>query len=384
MKFSIDLNELQYILKCLRVSVRSNTTDVEGRVSIVANEDNSIDFSTTVGVIGTSLKATTVKIESTGMIDIVYIELQNFISTFKPWEEGRGGVKDVTFKLNDKSLSVNLENFYGDSKSSKLNTKLKIFSSTEVKLKKFEEISFVLSSSMLKSSIDKVIGAIDPLNSNVFLRGLNINFTKDAIYFAGTNGVIVSEYAVKNTSSIVDKSHLLTYDFAKGLRGILSNISKEEAQVEFSVSEKLIKVQVNGVLFWGPLLIGHTYPDYRVVFTKPYKNRITLDRELLLNNIIPIVGSLDEDDNSRMSISVEGTKVTFFNDLSESTFEIDSPFDGSFIVDVNGKLCKDVITTVKDDKLFLYFNNEKDNIVFDSEMFEDQKSLLTFIRRRHV
>jgi DNA polymerase III sliding clamp (beta) subunit (PCNA family) len=383
MRFSIDLKELQYILKCLRVSVRSTSTEAEGRVSIVANDNNTIDFSTTVGIIGTTIKANIVKIDTIGAIDIVYSDLQNFVGSFKPFEDDRG-VKEVNFKLNEKSLSVGLDNFYGDGKISKSNIKLKLYGAVGATAKTFDQISFVLSSSMLKASIDKIIGAIDPLNHNTYLRGLNINFTKDIIYFAGTNGVIVSEYAIKNTSNLADKSYLLTHDFVKGLRGILANISKEESQVEFDVSDKLIKVNVSGVIFWGQLLVGHTFPDYRTVFTKPYKHRLVIDRELLLNNLGPITSLLVDDDNNRMSISIESSTVRLYNDLAESLFELESPFEGTFIIDVNGRLCKDLVTTIRDDRIILCFNDEKDNIMFDSEMFEDQKSLLTFIRRRNL
>lgn len=384
MKFSIDLNELQYVLKCLRVSIRATSTEAEGRIFITASEENSATFSTTNGSISTSIKTSLLKLDSPGLVSVIYSELQGFVNAFKPWEEGRGGVKEVTFKLNDKTLSIIVENNCGGSSVSKSSIKLKIYEVLAEGALTFGPVSFVLNSSMLKASLDKIMWAIDPLNHNVYLRGLNINFTKEFVYFAGTNGIIVSEYAIKNTSTISDKSYLLTYDFAKGMRGLLANIPKEEVQVEFSTTDKHIKLRVNDILFTGQLVVGHTYPDYRAVFTKPYKNKVILDRALLLDNLTPIVGTLVTDDNNRMSILIEGQTIKLFNDFSESIFNLETPFDGSFVVDINGKLCKDIVSTIRDDKLFLYFNNEKDNIVFDSEMFEDQKTLLTFIRRRHV
>ena len=382
MRFTIDIEEIQYLLKCLRASIKATSTDLDGRVSILAREDNSVSFSTDIGTIGTSYTAESTQVKEAGSVGVVYADLQNFVNSFKPWSEGHGGVKEVNFRLNEKSLSLNLDNLHSETKKSKSNIKLKIYSSSEQKHDKFGDVTFVLSSSMLKSAIDKTIYAIDPLSSHIFLRGLNLMFDSDNIYFAGTNGVVLSEYSVKNTTTGPEKNIIITHEFVKGLRSVLANVSKEEAQVEFSVSEKVIKARTSGVTFWGQLIAGYKFPNYRIEFTKPYKHKLVFDRELLLSNLNPVLGALDDDDNNRMTILMEGNTVKFYSDLSDSEFELENEIDGKFIIDVNGKLCRDVINSVKDDRLIMYCNNENDNIVFDSEMFEDQKSLLTFIRRR--
>lgn len=382
MKFNIDLIKLRYILKCLRNSVKINTTDPTGCINIRIKEDGSILFSSSNDTIGVMVAVTeSVTIFTPGAVAISFNDLHLFVNSLPSWSEDTGGVKQVQFKLNDKSVSVYVENFYKENKSSKSTIKLKIFDYIENKNNSFNDTSFVLSASMLKAAIDKVSPALDQLHSIPYLRGMNIKFEGPFIYFAGTNGVLLSEYVVKNTSNLTANSFLLSYDLIKCIRNMIITVPKEEAQVYFSISDRVVKVKIYDVIFWGQTLIGHTYPDYRSELLREYKHKIVIEKETLINAITPLIGALVEDDNYRMTISLKDNNARLYNDYSESEFEI-SEFVGDFCVDLNGKLCKEVVNMVKDEKILIKFSDEKNNVLFDSELFEDQKTLITYIRRR--
>ncbi len=384
MKFSIELDELQYIVKCLRSSVKVSSADLEGRLSIAIDDTNSLVFSTNISnSIGTIIKTNKFNSDQSGSVGIIYSDLQNFVNSFKPWTDEGGGVKEVFFSVTDKYLLVTLDNFYTKTKKSKTSVKLKKFDHNIYIPKDFEDNAFVLNASMLKAAIDKTLTAVDPIHFIASLRGVNILFTKEFIHFAGSNGAVLSEYSTKSLGFSEEKKYLMSYDFVKGLRNILANLPKEEVQIEFTVSDKLIKATINNIIFYGMLCIGQSFPDYRKELIKAFKHKIVVDRLLLLNTLNPVVGVLDTDDSYRLSVSIDNSKVCLFNDVSNVEFEIEESINDKFIIDVNGKFFRDIVNTIKDEKIIIKFTDDKDNIVLDSEMFEDQKSLLAYIRRRN-
>lgn len=382
MKFSIALYELQYILKCLRICTKANTSDPAGRINIIS-DDLGVRFITSNNLNSISIKADTAVSEAFGKTAILYSDLQPFINSFRSFNEDKGGVDNVNFKLNEKSLSVSLENYLSDGNISKSRVRLRFFSIiVEEDLFSFPETTFTLSSSMLKAAIDKVNFTIDPQHSVAFLRGVSLQFDPNNIYFAGTNGVVVSEYMVKNTSDVNDENYILSHDFVKGLRSILSAIPNEEVSVYFYINSGNIKVKLGNLIFTGSLIVGYQFPDYRSELLKDKKYTITVDKEIIMDNLNPIINLLDPDDNFRLTFNCNQNTVCLYNDTSESQFNVEQGIEDEVKIDVNGRYLKEIINSIKDDKLLFKFSDSESAMCFDSEMFEDQKALITHIKRR--
>lgn len=382
MKFSIQLDELQYILKCTRICTKPNTTDPAGRINVIVDE-LGVRFVASNNLNSISIKSNTATPEAHGRTAILYSDLQPFVNSFRAYNEEKGGVDKIDFKLNEKSLSVSLKNFTKDGNVSKSRVRLRYFSVVmDEDLFAFPQTDFVLSSSMLKAALDKISFTIDPLHNVTFLRGASLMFDTNNIYVAGTNGVVISEHAVKNTSNTSDVSYILSHDFVKGLRNILSALPNEEASISFCINSGTIKIKIDDLIFTGNLIIGYEFPDYRSELLKEKKHVLTVDKEVLMNNLNPIINLLDPDDNFRLTINYTGNELRFYNDSSESVFNIEQHIDKDVKVDVNGRLLKEIINSIKDDQILLKLTDENNAVCFDSEMFEDQKALITPIKRR--
>jgi hypothetical protein len=57
-------------------------------------------------------------------------------------------------------------------------------------------------------------------------------------------------------------------------------------------------------------------------------------------------------------------------------------YDKEFVIDVDGKAMIDTVNAIKDDVLLLKFSHDMGCFIFDSGTFEDQKALITPVRRR--
>jgi len=384
MKFSIKLNELQELLKFLRICVKATSDEPSARININV-KDGFVFFVSSDNFNSIKICSNTSEVYSEGSVAVLYTDLHPFVNSFKFFEEKSGGVEDVNFKLNEKSLSLSVKNFITDGSFSKSNVRLPIFNSHyDDGLFNFDRTDFLLGSSMLKATLDKISFTLDPLHNVTFLRGASLIFTENEIHFAGTNGIVISEYTVKNTSGVSDSSYILSYDFVKGFRSILSPLAnKEEVFISFFIDNGKIKVKTDNIVFVGNLIVGYEFPDYRSELLKDKDFKLVLNKDILLSNIMPSMSLLDKDDNYRLTFNYTGEEVKFFNDNFESSFTVGEENSHDIKIDVNGRLLKEVINCIDDDKIIFKFSDENNAMCFDSEMFEDQKCLITYIKRRN-
>ena len=389
MKFSISLFEIQYLLKFLRICVKLSSTEPSARVNIKA-EEGSVIFYTSDSINHIKVSSITSDVREDGVASVLYTDLHPFINSFKPVDSEGVGVDLVTFRLNEKSLSMSVKNNHSSGSSSKSSVRIPIFNyHTEEDMFSFNSTTFVLGSSMLKATIDKISFTLDPAHNVTFLRGASLIFTEDYIHFAGTNGIVISEHTVQNTSGVVDNQYILSYDFVKGFKNILSSImSKEEVFISFLIDGGKIKIKVDNIVFVGNLVIGYEFPDYRSVLLKDRSFKLVLEKDVVMSNIVPIINLLDKDDNHRMTINVNKNDFSFYGTNFDgggfdTKFQIDDSIDSDIKIDVNGRLFKDIVSCIKDSKLIMKFTDENDAVFLDSEMFEDQKCLITPIKRRN-
>lgn len=378
MKFCISTSELQYIIKLLGVTAKINTVDVEGRIFIEATDKGVVNFFSNGGSTSVLYTIKDVKVEVPGEIAVLYSKVRSFITSFKPWS-GESGAKEFCFDLKDSGLYIAVANTQTDGKVIKGKIKADRFPPESIqKPNQSDETTFILNSLIFKEAINKVVYAIDPQDFNKHaLQGMSVQFDNDYIYFAGTNGKVLSEYTVKNNSELKTGSFILKYDFIMGLRRVLM----EETQLFFEINDKQINVKFDNVVFTGRLLVGYVYPEYKSILDA-FEKEIILSKEVLMGNILPFMDILNPDDYNRLTFSIKNKQLTFENDYGKFTSEqeIDPSID--FIIDVNGILIKETIEHIKDDKILLKFSDETGCLIFDSSNFKDQKSLITHIRRR--
>jgi len=242
---------------------------------------------------------------------------------------------------------------------------------------KFEKADFTINSAILRNAIAKVIYAINSNEQRPFMQGMNIRFTEDYIYFAGTDAIKLSEYKVKNTGTKKEGSYIVPYRFIMSLRKVID----AESPVFFELKKSEIKAAFDDVVIYGTLIDSHDYPDYPPLFEK-YTNSVIINKEVMLNSFIPFLNTLTEDDNARITIEMKEGKLKMFSDFSESEYEGKIAFDGDFIIDINGSILAQTLDSIKDDIVEVKFSDSKGLLLFNSANFQDQASLITPVQRR--
>jgi DNA polymerase III sliding clamp (beta) subunit (PCNA family) len=188
---------------------------------------------------------------------------------------------------------------------------------------------------------------------------------------------VLSEYQIKNISDLTEGSFILKYDFIMGLKRLLG----EETQLFFEINDKVINVKFDDIIFTGKPLVGYTYPEYQSALTG-FEKSIVVNKEILMSNVSPFVDILDPDDYYRLTFSIKNGQLVFESDQARFVTEQDINSDVELIIDVNGLLMKETIEHIKDDKILLKFSNQTGCLIFDSSHLENQKALITHIRRR--
>ena len=74
--------------------------------------------------------------------------------------------------------------------------------------------------------------------------------------------------------------------------------------------------------------------------------------------------------------------MSFYNDDARFSYGETVDFDGNFVIDVNGAFMMETLEAIDDDRVIIKFTDENGVLIFDSKNYEDQKALITPIRRR--
>jgi DNA polymerase III sliding clamp (beta) subunit (PCNA family) len=379
MEFSINVLELQRIIKLLGVVAKTNATDFTGRV-FIETVDNGIEFLVNNGSTSLLYTSADAKIDKPGSTSVTYHKIKSFIASFKPWN-GTHGAKDFYFKADGNNIKVNVSTLHENEKLVKANIKLTGYTNIVQKPDVYKKTDFVLNSTIFKTAINKVIYAINPVNNFGMgaIEGMNVNFDDENIYFAGTDGRVISEYKINNTSGYTGKGIILKYDFIMALRRIFG----DDTQLFFEITKSRVNVKFDNMIFGGKPIIGHSYPDYKPTFEQ-YTNHLNINRKILLDSLSPFSDILDPDDNHRITFEIKDKHIRLFNDQAVVDFEQDVSEDLEFSVDVNGGLLMQTIDSIKCDTILLKFSIDKESsaLILDSSESQDQKALVSTLRRR--
>lgn len=378
MDFIIDAVELQRVVKCMSVVAKSNSLDVTGRILVEARE-NEIEFLANNGSTALYYISTKNKVAVPGVVSFAYDKIKTFISSFKPWD-GKAGIKEFHFVADEKKTEIFAVNVYENEKSSKSKLRLTNFNSVLIhRPLKFNHATFTLNSTIFRAAINKVLYAINPsLDSTVgVLQGMNIIFDKNSAFFAGSDGRVLSEYTVKNVNDCVENNIVLQHDFITGLRRLLV----DDVQMFWELSDKHAMVKFDDVVFVGRLIIGRDYPEYKTAFDG-FSNQISIAKEIISAPLLSFSDVLDAEDHNRITFEISGNNIYLYNDQARAEIEYDNTANISFIIDVSARLLLQTLEAIKDDFILIKFSDADGILVFDSGTFEDQKALISPLKRR--
>lgn len=378
MQFTIDTYELQRALRVIGGVAKPNPSETSGYVVIEATGDGNVVFLSTNSSLSVTSVVKKCNIITAGTICVSYGKLSSHINFFSPFED-YVGVKDLEFKSTKQGMSVKTLTHFADGTSSKGKLNFRTYDAYRVAVPTpFVQADFVINAAILRIAIAKVGYAINASEQRAFMQGMNLRFTEDNIYFAGTDARKLSEYKVKNSSKKKDGSYIVPYKFITSLRKIVD----AESPVFFQISDKNIKASIGNDVLYSTIISGHEYPDYAPLLQK-YTDIITINKDVILNSFVPFLNTLaDNDDNSRVTIEMSEGKLKVVSDFSESEYDGDISFKGDFVIDINGGFLSQTLNSIKDDLVKIKFSDSTGPLLFDSANFGDQASLITPIKRR--
>jgi DNA polymerase III sliding clamp (beta) subunit (PCNA family) len=379
MEFTVSTDSLQRAIKVLGVVVRANALDATGRVLVEA-KNGTVAFMSNNGSTALSFVANDVEIVEEGVVAITYSKIKSFVTSFRPWD-GESGAKSFHLVADDRNTKIVVDNVYATGKSAKGELSLTNFNPALItRPPEFEEESFSLNSTIFRAATAKVMYAINPQTdfNQPALQGMNIHFDDDSIFFAGSDGVVLSEYQVKNVSDKVEGNITLQYDFIMGLRRLLS----DDINLSWEVKGNRVSIKFDEVIYTGRRIIGHEFPDYKPAL-EDYIDHINLNKEFLMSSLYPFSDVLDPEDNFRLTFEIKDKMLRIFNTQAKVESEQDNIVGGlDYSVDLNGKHMIQTIEAIKDDNILFKFGGEQDFAIFDSSHFEDQKALISSIKKR--
>jgi len=375
MEFTINILELQKAMKIVGVAANINAVDLSGKIHIFAKKDIII-FS----VVGYNLSVTYTVSECDVIVEgevlVEYNKIKPFVTSFKPWD-GKIGVKEFKFILNDVFI-VKVKNIHKDG----------TFSAGVVKLPHYApqkpigdtvivSPTFTLDAADFITATNKVLYAVNPLEFNIkIISGMNIVFSDDTVSFVGTDGRSLSEYIVKNDGGLKEGNFVVKYDFIMGIRRIVSTDSK----IFWKVSNNKIQVFFDNIFFSGSRIISGEYPPYRDMFSQ-YENEILLDKQIIMDSLLPFKDLLESEDNNRLTFSIHGDTVYFKNPALEFETKQDIK-DVELIIDIDGSLLVKAIEHIKSEKIKMYYSDSDGILIFDEEEGSNQKALITPLKFR--
>lgn len=376
MEFKIPVDEAQSIMNKLNSVAKVGSDEIDGMVFI--DVDDTVNFcvhNSSVSLVVSSRKS---DIINKGKVLCRLSDFRGYLTKFTKLTD-EFGTDVFHFVLDSDSLLIKTKTIFRDSKPSYKKLVVPILDNKIYpKIKFVEDSNLIVNSSILKEGLASVLHCVNPKEVRTSLKGVAITISKDKLIFAATNGVKLSEAVLDiNAVSMDESTHIFRFDFASTLRYILD----KDSQVFIKFEGSNVYVKCNDLYIIGSTIINEEFPDYRKAF-ESYLYCVTLPRLSFYDSVENAVDVLDIDDNSRLSIKLEGNKLVLKNDRIDIEQEFDDPFEYELEIDVNGRFLSDLLYNFGGDTVHLCFKDSDNPVVLKSGVGDGRTVLLTHLRRR--
>lgn len=208
--------------------------------------------------------------EDTGSVAIM---AQLLVDTLKGF--GNSSIP-LTFKIDMDAMSVEMISDYG---------KYKLPASSGDEFPKSPEVeapkNFTIDGSILSSAISKSIFAAGTDDLRPVMSGLFFEIHEEAVHFVATDAHRLVRYSREDVKTASAGSFIVP---KKPLNLIKASAPLAENEVEVTYSEKNARFDMGNVVVISRLIDGK-YPNYEAVIPKDNPNRLTVNREQLLQSI---------------------------------------------------------------------------------------------------
>ena len=376
MEFTVDLFVFQKALKLFGAVAKASSEETDGQLFIDVRDTGDVILLCNNKNLSLTHVIPNCAVKLSGVVAILYGKLNSFLSAFSYLSEGVG-TKDIKIKALKNELSVTVTGLTVTSKTTTHKLKLKLFPPQKIALPSpFTETIFELNCATLRLALSKVLYAINPASVRPFLQGVSLIFTEEYIYFAGTDGQKLSEYTTPNTSKFLKGKYTVSFTFFNTLKRIIDS----DHTVYFSIIDGKIKAKFLNTVLHGSLVLGEEYPDYQKAFNN-FTDSIVIDKQIFLSCLAPVLPTLDPEDHNRLTLHLQNNKLILSNDFAEAEYSDELAFEKDFVIDLNGNYLVNTINSIMDDLIRIQFSNDTSVLIFDAAQFNNQKALITPIRR---
>ena len=376
MEFKIPVDRAQLIVNKLTSVAKIASDDIDGLVLIEATD--SVQFSVNNKSVSLSVTSDECDITTTGKVLCKLSDFRGYISRFSMITEDFG-TEFFHFVVTDEVLLIKTKTIFRDSKPTYKKLKASLLDpSIYPKIKIVDEAQLIVNSDVLKEGIARVLHCVNPNEIRASLKGVSIAIKDDGLVFAATNGVKLAETVVDvNTDSIEESTHIFKFGFASTLKYILDS----DSQVFITFEGSNVYVRSNELYIVGSTIVNEAFPNYGKAF-EAFDYILTLPRVSFSDGVANAVDVLDVDDNSRLSIDIEGNKMVLTNERIVIEQEFEESFTDPLHMDVNGHYLNDFLGNFVGDSIKLCFKDSNSPIVIGSGVDNKHTVLLTHLRRR--
>lgn len=215
-----------------------------------------------------------------------------------------------------------------------------------------EPKSFTLKQSELRDGLRKTSYAISSDETRYVLNGILFSLAENKLTLVATDG---RRLALFDSDLEFPKSH--ERDFILPTKAVteLQRLLGEEGDVTISTSDNLASFELNGSQLASKLVEGN-YPNYRQVIPGEAKERVTLEREVLLT-CVRRVSLLSSDKTSSVRLTFSKNNV----DISANTPEVGEAKESlaitykgkDFSIAFNPEFLMDPLKNLPNDEIFL-------------------------------
>lgn len=335
MKFTISVPDFQYAMRTVRDVVPSTGPLAETAGVLLEVKENTATFTAfnpqVMAKVTVAVKADR---DGTAVIDAPAIH--GAVSHFKPRNEVGVGTSDILVSSapSAKKIQITAKTRYASGHETPHKRVFALRShdffpelpSTDDK--SHINNSFELGASLLMDGIDSVAYALSSDKHQLLFSGVLFHLTAGRMTLFATNGICLAEYSVPITYNGNDVRVVIPGAFA-------SKVAKsffDTDHISVDITNSMMFIKTANLTLAGAL-IREDYPDYKDVLPTP-KKFVSVDKHVLLDNLVNLSYDASKVDDSRVSAKVAGGKMELKCGSSNNE-GIFTDFKGSLKFDCN-------------------------------------------------
>jgi DNA polymerase III subunit beta len=216
---------------------------------------------------------------------------------------------------------------------------------------------YTIRQSELKSGLRRTSYAISVDETRYVLNGILFSFKENKLTLVATDGRRLALF-----DSDLEFPHSHERDFIVPTKAVteLQRLLGEEGELQIAVSENLVSFELNGSQLVSKLVEGN-YPNYRQVIPGEAKERVTMEREALLNSVRRVSLLSNEKTSSvRLSFSRNNLDITANTpEVGEAREELAVVYRGrDFSIAFNPEFLMDPLRNLPSDEIHLELIDE--------------------------